>query len=48
VMTRRPATIVKDVVVPFPRPRSPELAEGVEFNQLCGHLRGMIEDSHVG
>jgi NitT/TauT family transport system ATP-binding protein len=48
VMTRRPATIVKDVVVPFPRPRSPELAEGVEFNRLCGHLRGMIEDSHVG
>jgi NitT/TauT family transport system ATP-binding protein len=48
VMTRRPATIVKDVVVPFARPRSPELAEGVAFNRLCGHLRGMIEDSHVG
>jgi NitT/TauT family transport system ATP-binding protein len=48
VMTRRPATIVQDVVVPFSRPRSPELAEGVEFNQLCGQLRGMIEDSHVG
>jgi NitT/TauT family transport system ATP-binding protein len=48
VMTRRPATIVKDVAVPFPRPRGPELAEGVEFNRLCGHLRGMIEESHVG
>jgi NitT/TauT family transport system ATP-binding protein len=48
VMTRRPATIVQDVVVPFSRPRSPELAEGVEFNQLCGQLRGMIEHSHVG
>jgi NitT/TauT family transport system ATP-binding protein len=48
VMTRRPATIVRDVVVPFPRPRSPELTEEVEFNRLCSHLRGMIEESHVG
>ena len=48
VMTKRPATIVQDVVVPFSRPRSSELTEGVEFNQLCGRLRGMIEDSHVG
>jgi NitT/TauT family transport system ATP-binding protein len=47
VMTKRPATIVQNVVVPFSRPRSAELAEGLEFNQLCGHLRGMIEDSHV-
>jgi NitT/TauT family transport system ATP-binding protein len=48
VMTKRPATIVQDIVVPFARPRSPELVEGVEFNRLCGHLRGMIEESHVG
>jgi NitT/TauT family transport system ATP-binding protein len=48
VMTRRPATIVQDVGVPFARPRSPELAEDAEFNRLCGSLRGMIEDSYVG
>jgi NitT/TauT family transport system ATP-binding protein len=48
VMTKRPATIVQNVVVPFARPRNPELAEGVEFNQLCGRLRSMIEQSHVG
>jgi NitT/TauT family transport system ATP-binding protein len=48
VMTKRPATIVQDVVVPFSRPRNSGLAEEVEFNQLCGRLRGMIEDSHVG
>ncbi|MDB5609735.1 MAG: transporter ATPase [Bradyrhizobium sp.] len=48
VMTKRPATIVENVVVPFSRPRSPELAEKVEFNQLCGRLRGMIEHNHVG
>jgi len=47
-MTKRPATIVQDIAIPFPRPRSPELSEGVEFNQLCGRLRGMIEESHVG
>jgi NitT/TauT family transport system ATP-binding protein len=39
---------VQNVVVPFARPRNPELAEGVEFNQLCGRLRSMIEQSHVG
>ena len=48
VMTKRPATIVEDVVVPFSRPRAPELAERVEFNQLCGRLRGLIEQNHVG
>jgi NitT/TauT family transport system ATP-binding protein len=48
VMTKRPATIVQDLAVPFRRPRSPELAEEVEFNRLCSRLRGMIEDSHVG
>ena len=48
VMTKRPATIVQDIAIPFPRPRSPELSEDVEFNQLCGRLRGMIEESHVG
>jgi NitT/TauT family transport system ATP-binding protein len=48
VMTKRPATIVEDVVVPFSRPRAPELAERVEFNQLCGRLRGLIEQDHVG
>jgi NitT/TauT family transport system ATP-binding protein len=48
VMTRRPATIVQDVAVPFLRPRHPDLAEEVAFNRLCSRLRGMIEDSHVG
>jgi NitT/TauT family transport system ATP-binding protein len=46
MMTRRPATIVEDVAVPFARPRHPELGEDVEFNRLCSHLRGMIEHDH--
>jgi NitT/TauT family transport system ATP-binding protein len=48
VMTRRPATVVEDLVVPFARPRSLEIGEGREFNEICGHLRQRIEDSHVG
>jgi NitT/TauT family transport system ATP-binding protein len=43
VMTRRPATIVEDVTVPFARPRSAALGEDTEFNRLCSRLRGMIE-----
>jgi NitT/TauT family transport system ATP-binding protein len=48
VMTKRPGQIMDEVVVPFSRPRSPELAEGLQFNRLCGRLRGMIEYNHVG
>jgi NitT/TauT family transport system ATP-binding protein len=46
VMTRRPATIVEDIVVPFARPRRIEIGETREFNELCGHLRAMIEQGH--
>jgi len=34
--------------VPFSRPRTPELAEQPEINQLCGHLRSMIEHNLAG
>ena len=46
VMTRRPATIVEDLAVPFARPRSMALGENREFNEICGHLRERIEESH--
>jgi len=46
VMHRRPATIVADVAVPLGRPRDPSIGESSVFNELCGHLRGMIEHSH--
>ena len=46
VMTRRPATIVEDLTVPFARPRSMALGENPEFNEICGHLRERIEDGH--
>ncbi|MGB6539032.1 MAG: ABC transporter ATP-binding protein [Xanthobacteraceae bacterium] len=47
VMTRRPATIVEDLAVPFPRPRSMELGENREFNEICRHLRERIEEGHA-
>jgi NitT/TauT family transport system ATP-binding protein len=43
VMTRRPATVVADIRVPFGRPRDMSVAETPEFAKLCGQLRGMIE-----
>ena len=46
VMTRRPSTIVEDLAVPFARPRSLDIGETRQFNGLCRHLRGLIEDGH--
>jgi NitT/TauT family transport system ATP-binding protein len=46
VMTRRPATIVEDLTVPFARPRPMALGENREFNEICRHLRERIEDGH--
>jgi NitT/TauT family transport system ATP-binding protein len=43
VMTRRPATVVADIRVPFGRPRDMSVAETPEFARLCRQLRGMIE-----
>jgi NitT/TauT family transport system ATP-binding protein len=46
VMTRRPATIVEDLTIPFARPRPMAIGESREFNEICGHLRERIEESH--
>jgi NitT/TauT family transport system ATP-binding protein len=43
VMTRRPATIIEDLKVPFARPRDRAIGETAEFNEICGHLRSLIE-----
>ncbi len=48
VMTRRPATVVEDLAIPFARPRSMAIGESREFNEICGHLRQRIEDSYAG
>jgi NitT/TauT family transport system ATP-binding protein len=46
VMTRRPATIVEDLTIPFARPRPMAIGESHEFNEICGHLRERIEENH--
>ena len=45
VMGGRPATIVEDVRIPFARPRDFALTEAAEFNAICGHLRGFINEA---
>ena len=48
VMTRRPATIVEDLTIPFARPRSVAIGDSSEFGEICAYLRRQIEDSHQG
>jgi NitT/TauT family transport system ATP-binding protein len=43
VMSSRPGRIIEDIAIPFERPRAMEIGETVEFNGICGHLRGRIE-----
>jgi len=43
VMSNRPGRIVEDIRIPFARPRGLEIGETVEFNAICGRLRGLIE-----
>src|SRR5215469_14056065 len=46
VMTRRPAAVVEDLRIPFPRPRLPEIGDTKEFNDVCVHIRRLIETGH--
>ena len=43
VMTRRPATVVADIKIPFGRPRDMAVSSRAEFTEICDHLRGLIE-----
>jgi NitT/TauT family transport system ATP-binding protein len=43
VMTRRPATVVADIRIPFRRPRDTGIGGTAEFNEICDELRGLIE-----
>lgn len=46
VMAGRPSRIVRDVTVPFDRPRSLSIGETPEFNRLCADLRAEIENAY--
>ena len=43
VMTKRPATVVADIRIPFGRPRDPSINNRAEFNDICDQLRQLIE-----
>jgi NitT/TauT family transport system ATP-binding protein len=48
VMGRSPSRILAEVAVPFARPRTFELGESAEFNELCGLLRRHITAAREG
>ncbi|UPY38764.1 ABC transporter ATP-binding protein [Sediminicoccus sp. KRV36] len=48
VMSRRPATIAEELVIPFARPRLPDLADSQEFTDICAHLRATIAHGMAG
>jgi len=43
VMSKRPARILEDIVIPLPRPRTVEMQETPQFAQLRGHIRNLIQ-----
>lgn len=47
VMTRRPATVVADIRIPFGRPRDNSVGGRAEFNDICSELRSLIEHKQV-
>ncbi|MBP7564423.1 MAG: ABC transporter ATP-binding protein [Burkholderiaceae bacterium] len=46
VLAGRPSKVVRDVTVPFPRPRTLDLGEDPYFNQLCRELRNEVEAAY--
>jgi NitT/TauT family transport system ATP-binding protein len=46
-MARRPATIIDELPIDLPRPRSIAVTEDEAFNRLVRHLRNAIEASHA-
>jgi len=43
VMSKRPATVIADIRVPFERPRTMDIIETAEFTALAHQLRGLVE-----
>lgn len=47
VMTARPGRIKAEIAVPLPRPRTAEMADGAQFNELVKKLRGLIREESL-
>ncbi len=43
VLSTRPARVIADVTIPFPRPRGPELLRDPEFHALCDRIGAALE-----
>jgi NitT/TauT family transport system ATP-binding protein len=46
VMSGRPGTIVDEIEVPFPYPRSPELRFEPEFGEIAGRVSRALKEAH--
>jgi NitT/TauT family transport system ATP-binding protein len=43
VVSKRPARVIEDIVVPLPRPRSIDVQETVQFGLLRARIRALIQ-----
>ncbi|SRR5579883_35886 len=48
IMGGRPSSIILDLSMPFPRPRSFDIEDTAEFARICRRLRLTVEDAHTG
>lgn len=48
VLSRRPATVLHNIVVPFPRPRREEITDDPQFIALRRQLMNAMRDTHEG
>lgn len=46
VLSKRPATVLRDVPIDLPLPRSMETLAEPEFNRYCNELRAMFSEAH--
>jgi len=47
VMTARPGRIKAEMVVPLPRPRTPEMTESAEFAAMVRNIKGLIREESL-
>jgi NitT/TauT family transport system ATP-binding protein len=48
VLGGRPGHVLADIAIDFARPRDLAIGETLEFNRICGELRGYVAAGHAG